>query len=83
MNTANTSIYVLFKDIKSMQIFKPNQGFLQIFTSPSLQALFKAGESEAAANKGKLTFISVGSKFKTQLGELMDKLRGTGTNFIR
>lgn len=25
--------------------------------------------------KGKLTFISVGSKFKTQLGELMDKLK--------
>nr|XP_033192922.1 myosin heavy chain 95F isoform X1 [Bombus vancouverensis nearcticus]XP_033192923.1 myosin heavy chain 95F isoform X1 [Bombus vancouverensis nearcticus]XP_033192924.1 myosin heavy chain 95F isoform X1 [Bombus vancouverensis nearcticus] len=33
--------------------------------------------------KGKLTFISVGSKFKTQLGELMDKLKSTGTNFIR
>jgi len=25
--------------------------------------------------KGKLNFISVGSKFKTQLGELMDKLK--------
>lgn len=33
--------------------------------------------------KGKLTFISVGSKFKTQLGELMDKLKNNGTNFIR
>ncbi|XP_011309584.1 myosin heavy chain 95F isoform X1 [Fopius arisanus] len=33
--------------------------------------------------KGKLTFISVGSKFKTQLGELMDKLKSNGTNFIR
>jgi len=32
---------------------------------------------------GKLTFISVGGKFKTQLGELMEKLRSTGTNFIR
>ncbi|KAG7207380.1 hypothetical protein KM043_009038 [Ampulex compressa] len=33
--------------------------------------------------KGKLTFISVGSKFKTQLGELMDKLKNNGTNFVR
>ena len=32
---------------------------------------------------GKLTFISVGNKFQKQLGELMDKLRSTGTNFIR
>lgn len=28
-----------------------------------------------SSQKGKLTFISVGSKFKTQLGELMDKLK--------
>lgn len=28
-----------------------------------------------SCQKGKLTFISVGSKFKTQLGELMDKLK--------
>ncbi|XP_076277428.1 myosin heavy chain 95F jaguar isoform X2 [Lasioglossum baleicum] len=36
-----------------------------------------------SSQKGKLTFISVGSKFKTQLGELMDKLKSNGTNFIR
>merc|ERR1712013_851675 len=47
-----------------------------------MELLFKAGES-SAQNKGKLTFISVGGKFKTQLGELMEKLRSTGTNFIR
>ncbi len=33
--------------------------------------------------KGKLSFISVGSKFRMQLNELMEKLRSTGTNFIR
>ena len=32
---------------------------------------------------GKLTFNSVGNKFQKQLTELMDKLRSTGTNFIR
>nr|XP_050849479.1 myosin heavy chain 95F isoform X2 [Vespula vulgaris]XP_050849481.1 myosin heavy chain 95F isoform X2 [Vespula vulgaris]XP_050849482.1 myosin heavy chain 95F isoform X2 [Vespula vulgaris] len=36
-----------------------------------------------SSQKGKLTFISVGSKFKTQLGELMCKLKSNGTNFIR
>ncbi|XP_035731801.1 myosin heavy chain 95F-like isoform X2 [Vespa mandarinia] len=36
-----------------------------------------------SSQKGKLTFISVGSKFKTQLGELMGKLKSNGTNFIR
>lgn len=38
---------------------------------------------QAETQKGKLTFISVGNKFQKQLGELMDKLRSTGTNFIR
>lgn len=39
--------------------------------------------NHSASQKGKLTFISVGSKFKTQLGELMDKLKSNGTNFVR
>ena len=46
-----------------------------------IQALFQMGATPG--NKGKLNFISVGSKFKSQLGELMEKLRSTGTNFIR
>ncbi|XP_064195965.1 unconventional myosin-VI isoform X1 [Anguilla rostrata] len=32
---------------------------------------------------GKLNFISVGNKFKTQLNLLLDKLRSTGSSFIR
>uniref|UniRef100_A0AAY4CNV3 Unconventional myosin-VI n=1 Tax=Denticeps clupeoides TaxID=299321 RepID=A0AAY4CNV3_9TELE len=32
---------------------------------------------------GKLSFISVGNKFKTQLNLLLDKLRSTGSSFIR
>ena len=46
-----------------------------------IQKLFQAAATPE--NRGKLNFISVGSKFKTQLGELMEKLRSTGTNFIR
>uniref|UniRef100_A0A8C3PDA4 Unconventional myosin-VI n=1 Tax=Chrysemys picta bellii TaxID=8478 RepID=A0A8C3PDA4_CHRPI len=32
---------------------------------------------------GKLSFISVGNKFKTQLNFLLEKLRSTGSSFIR
>ena len=46
-----------------------------------IQSIFFSGQE--GQQKGKLTFISVGNKFQKQLGELMDKLRSTGTNFIR
>ncbi len=49
-----------------------------------IKSLFVHGKEEGAkASKGKLTFISVGNKFQKQLQELMEKLRSTGTNFIR
>ncbi|CAF1034350.1 unnamed protein product [Rotaria sordida] len=41
----------------------------------------KAPEREQSA--GKLNFISVGSKFRSQLADLMNKLRSTGISFIR
>ncbi|GFS27455.1 unconventional myosin-VI-like [Elysia marginata] len=47
--------------------------------NPLIVKLFQGAESTA----GKLNFISVGSKFRKQLGMLMEKLRSTGTNFIR
>merc|ERR1712038_351345 len=50
---------------------------------PFIRGLFVNNQKEGAVQKGKLTFISVGSKFKSQLEQLMEKLRGTGTNFIR
>jgi myosin-6 len=47
-----------------------------------IQNLFpKAPELEQSA--GKLNFISVGSKFRSQLTDLMNKLRSTGISFIR
>lgn len=58
------------------------EGLIQESKNPFLQSLFTSS-SNLSQQKGKLTFISVGSKFKTQLGELMDKLKSTGTNFIR
>ena len=47
-----------------------------------IRDLFERGGSDGQ-HKGKLTFNSVGNKFQKQLAELMDKLRSTGTNFIR
>ncbi|XP_069688950.1 myosin heavy chain 95F isoform X3 [Periplaneta americana] len=57
------------------------ESLVQESRNPFLQSLFPS--SNMSQQKGKLTFSSVGSKFKTQLGELMDKLKSTGTNFIR
>ncbi|XP_061610261.1 myosin VIa isoform X1 [Phyllopteryx taeniolatus] len=39
--------------------------------------------NDAKQRAGKLGFISVGNKFKTQLNILLDKLRSTGSSFIR
>jgi myosin-6 len=54
---------------------------LQECQNPFIQALFAGSASNGS--RGKLTFISVGSKFKSQLEALMEKLRSTGTSFIR
>lgn len=45
----------------------------------------KDGEQqrESESKRGKLTFVSVGNKFMRQLEELMEKLRSTGTSFVR
>ncbi|TMW48172.1 hypothetical protein DOY81_006742 [Sarcophaga bullata] len=57
------------------------EGLVQECENPLLKSLFPSGSS--TATRGKLNFISVGSKFKTQLAELMEKLEKNGTNFIR
>nr|XP_018907135.1 PREDICTED: myosin heavy chain 95F isoform X1 [Bemisia tabaci] len=59
------------------------EALIQESNNKFLQSLFSGNDSSASLNKGKLAFISVGSKFKTQLGELMDKLKSTGTSFVR
>jgi len=47
-----------------------------------VRRLFEKNGSKASS-KGKLSFISVGNKFKTQLGSLLEKLENTGSSFIR
>ncbi|XP_055335103.1 unconventional myosin-VI-like [Paramacrobiotus metropolitanus] len=52
--------------------------------SENLKYLFSGQNGiPSVTNQGKLTFISVGNKFRTQLKQLMEKLNSTGTSFIR
>ncbi|XP_048075600.1 unconventional myosin-VI isoform X6 [Ursus arctos] len=51
-----------------------------------IRELFESSTNNSKDTKqkaGKLSFISVGNKFKTQLNLLLDKLRSTGASFIR
>uniref|UniRef100_A0A671YQ28 Unconventional myosin-VI n=1 Tax=Sparus aurata TaxID=8175 RepID=A0A671YQ28_SPAAU len=50
-----------------------------------VRALFENSNTakDSKQKAGKLSFISVGNKFKTQLNLLLEKLRSTGSSFIR
>uniref|UniRef100_F6PJI8 Unconventional myosin-VI n=1 Tax=Ornithorhynchus anatinus TaxID=9258 RepID=F6PJI8_ORNAN len=51
-----------------------------------IRELFESSTNNIKDTKqkaGKLSFISVGNKFKTQLNLLLEKLRSTGSSFIR
>ena len=54
---------------------------MSMSTAPFVTKLFE--NQTAAATKGKLTFVSVGEKFKQQLGELLSKLEVTNSQFVR
>ena len=58
------------------------EAIVQECRNPFISQIFSNGD-DSSHKQGKLNFISVGSKFKKQLEELMIKLRSTGTNFIR
>eukprot|EP00051_Salpingoeca_urceolata_P006297 m.83521 g.83521 ORF g.83521 m.83521 type:complete len:1207 (+) comp14769_c0_seq1:504-4124(+) len=50
---------------------------------PFTRALFETKEGEAKPQRGKLTLISLGDKFKKALNLLMEKLESTRSSFIR
>ncbi|XP_071114044.1 unconventional myosin-VI-like isoform X1 [Haliotis cracherodii] len=56
---------------------------LQFLVQESKNTLLRKLFEGMEVTSGKLGFISVGTKFRKQLTVLMDKLRSTGTNFIR
>lgn len=58
------------------------EGLIQESSNILLKGLF-AGSAVTGTQKGKLTFISVGNKFRQQLGELMDKLGSTVSQIYR
>ena len=53
------------------------ESIIQDSSNKLIQSLFATSNTL----KGKLSFISVGSKFKAQLGELMEKLRNNVSHF--
>ncbi|XP_054921732.1 unconventional myosin-VI isoform X4 [Dermacentor andersoni] len=59
------------------------EGLVQETKNAFLRGLFDVGDSRHSLSKGKLSFISVGSKFRSQLQALMHKLQQTGTHFVR
>ncbi|KAM6973422.1 unconventional myosin-VI-like [Aplochiton taeniatus] len=50
-----------------------------------VRELFESSNNtkDSKQKTGKLSFISVGNKFKTQLNLLLEKLRSTGSSFVR
>lgn len=67
----------LFQDTKQQQLTSSGGGGQQL-------ANFSATSSNnSGSNSNKLTFISVGTTFRSQLNDLMSKLRSTGSHFIR
>ncbi|XP_033741492.1 unconventional myosin-VI-like isoform X2 [Pecten maximus] len=56
---------------------------LEFLIQDSKNELLKKMFEGVKVSSGKLNFISIGSKFRSQLVILMEKLKATGTNFIR
>nr|XP_034335577.1 unconventional myosin-VI isoform X2 [Crassostrea gigas] len=56
---------------------------LEFLIQDSSNKMLKTMFEGIQVSSGKLNFISVGSKFRSQLQTLMEKLKSTGTNFIR
>ena len=55
------------------------EGLVQEAENKFIRGLFQA--SKQSSSRGKLNFISISSKFKTHLQELMNKLDSTVSNF--
>lgn len=66
-------------DALTHDLFELMQGSKDPFTKD----LFVPKPGEAVPKKGKLTLISLGTKFRHALTELMEKLHSTRANFVR
>lgn len=78
--TLNLLLQAQFLEKNNDALHASLEALVQEAQNKFLQGLFAAsGESHSA--RGKLSFISVASKFKSQLQELMDKL-GSTVSFV-
>jgi len=66
-------------DALSFDAFTMLQGSTDVFVKP----LVAPAEGEAVPKQGKMSLISLGTKFKKALDELMTKLQSTRSNFVR
>ena len=70
----------LHMSLEMLMEMSSNSLIAEIF-KPSPEAIKAASKSRPTGNK--LAFASVSSKFRSQLAQLLDKLRITGTHFVR
>ncbi|UYV60661.1 MYO6 [Cordylochernes scorpioides] len=70
----------LHASLESLMLESGNQLLKELFAKKKGSS---PKNSSVKSQQGKLTFESVGSKFRTQLQDLMTKLRSTGTHFVR
>ncbi|ESO04701.1 hypothetical protein HELRODRAFT_99594, partial [Helobdella robusta] len=69
--------------LKSLYELKPDLSSSSSSSSLSSSSSSLPSGLSSSPSSGKLAFSSVGSKFQSQLSLLMEKLRSTGTSFIR
>lgn len=72
-----------FIDKNDDQLHNSLEILIEQSTCPLLVSLFSSSSLESSKPGNKLKAQSVGSKFKTQLTALLDKLESTGTHFVR
>ncbi|XP_061430658.1 LOW QUALITY PROTEIN: unconventional myosin-VI-like [Lethenteron reissneri] len=70
------------------------EALVSVSSDPFVKRLFESSNGSSSSSSGsssskerpkagKLSFISVGNKFRTQLGQLLEKLQATGASFVR
>jgi myosin-6 len=81
VETNNQLLKSLFSTDKTNQ--NGNNNNSNNFNNNNNNNNFNFNNKSKTNSSGKLTFVSVGGKFRSQLLELMSKLNSTGTHFIR
>lgn len=80
----------LHASLKNLMLEANNELLKELFTDQQqppggnqMQNIFIQSNQSATSPSNKLNFISVGTTFRSQLNDLMSKLKSTGSHFIR